>query len=238
MGKILNQLKKDLRQMANPQKARDLARFFKTGKGEYAAGDKFLGVMVPQTRTLVKKYWNTVSLAETQRLLHGKFHEERLLALLILVKKFERGDKLARQKIYHLYLANIKSINNWDLIDLSAPRIVGAYLADRDQAILCRLAKSDNLWERRIAVLATFWFIARGEPNFALKIAENLVHDKEDLIHKAAGWMLREIGKRCGQAIEEEFLQKHCRAMPRTMLRYAIEHFPETKRKKYLHNKS
>ncbi len=230
--------------MADKEKAKNLQRFFKTGKGEYAEGDKFLGVMVPQTRLLVKKHWQGISVAETGKLLHSEFHEERLLALLLLVKKFEKGDEIARKKIFDLYLANTKYINNWDLVDLSAPKIIGAYLADPpshkamagEAKILFKLAKSKNLWERRIAVLATFWFIAKGESGFALRIAEILVDDEHDLIHKACGWMLREIGKRCSQDIEEEFLKKYCGTMPRTALRYAIERFPEEKRKKYLKN--
>ena len=220
--------------MADEKKAKGLQRFFKTGKGEYAEGDKFLGVMVPQTRQLVNKYWKEISLAEVKSLLHSQFHEERLLALLILVKKFEKGDEATRGKIFNLYLANTKYINNWDLVDLSAPRIAGAYLVGRDRSILLKLANSRNLWERRIAVLATFWFIAQGESGFALKVAAILVHDEHDLIHKAVGWMLREIGKRCRQADEEEFLEKHYKIMPRTMLRYAIERFDNKRRYYYL----
>lgn len=223
-----------MRRMASLQKANDLQRFFKTGAGEYAEGDKFLGVMVPQTRVLVKKYWKEISLDETQVLLKSGFHEERLLALLILVKKFEKGDDKIKNDIFDLYLANTEFINNWDLVDLSAPRIVGAYLYDKDKSILIELAKSKNLWERRISILAMFWFIGKGESGFALKIAEILVGDRHDLIHKACGWMLREIGKRCGQDIEENFLDKHYKTMPRTMLRYAIERFDNKKRKHYM----
>ncbi len=220
--------------MANAQKAKDLQRFFKTGSGEYAAGDKFLGVMVPRTRALVKKYWNELCLADAKILLASEFHEERLLALLALVKKFENGDEKSRKQIFNLYLKNTKFINNWDLVDLSAPNIVGAYLEDKDKNILFMLAKSKNLWERRIAMLATFWFIKKGDCEVARGIAAMLLGDREDLIHKAAGWMLREIGKNCGQAILEEFLQKNYKNMPRTTLRYAIERFDEKKRKYYL----
>jgi len=223
-----------MRRMANPQKAKDLRRFFKTGKGEYAAGDKFLGVMVPQTRLMVKKYWQEISLEEARELLKSGFHEERLLALLILVKKFEKADESLRKNIFDLYLANTVFINNWDLVDLSAPRIAGAYLFDKDRSILIKLARSKNIWERRISILATFWFIAKGESEFALKIAEILVNDEHDLIHKACGWMLREIGKRCRQDIEEIFLGKYYKTMPRTMLRYAIERFDDKKRKHYM----
>ena len=233
--------------MADAQKAKGLQRFFKTGPGEYAEGDLFLGVMVPQTRAVVKKYWREISIGETQELLHSKFHEERLCALLILVAKFQKADEAARKEIFDLYLANTEFINNWDLVDLSADKIVGAYLDldSEDADILSELAKSGSLWERRIAMLATFHFIKKGEPRLALAIAEILVNDKQDLIHKAVGWMLREIGrpranfadkagKRCGQEVEEEFLQKHYKTMPRTMLRYAIEKFGDAKRKYYL----
>jgi len=229
---MVKKIQKELRQAANHEKAKLLQRFFKTGKGEYAEGDRFLGVMVPQTRKLVKKYWEEISSRETQELLNGEFHEERLLALLILVKKFKKGDDEVKKEIFDLYLANTKSINNWDLVDLSAPRIAGAYLENRDRSVLVKLAKSKSLWERRISILATFWFIGKGESEFALKIAGILVDDNHDLIHKAVGWMLREIGKRCGQEIEEAFLLKHCKTMPRTMLRYAIERF-DTARKRY-----
>lgn len=231
---LLLKIKKELRRLASKEKAKNLQRFFKTGKGEYAEGDKFLGVMVPQTRLLVKKYWTQISLANTKILLTSKFHEERLLALLILVKKFEKGNEIQRKEIFDLYLTNTKHINNWDLVDLSSPKIVGAYLGDKDKSILLKLAKSKSLWERRIAILATFWFIGKGKFKYTLKIAAVLINDKEDLIHKAAGWGLREIGKCCGQEIEEEFLRRHYQAMPRTMLRYAIERFDEAKRRAYL----
>ncbi|MCU0652883.1 MAG: DNA alkylation repair protein [Candidatus Pacebacteria bacterium] len=231
---FIGKIKKELRQGASEQKARDLRRFFKTGPGEYAEGDKFLGVMVPQTRGVVANYWKEISLVEIAGLLTSKFHEERLLALLVMVKKFEKGAAEEQKKIFDLYLASTKHINNWDLVDLSAPRIVGAYLEGKDKMILEKLANSKNLWERRIAMLAVFWFISKGEPSHALKIVEILVNDKEDLIHKAVGWGLREIGKRCGQDIEEGFLKNHYKTMPRTMLRYAIERFDGKKRQYYL----
>jgi 3-methyladenine DNA glycosylase AlkD len=242
MPEKLTQLKEELRQRADKGKAKLLQRFFKTGPGEYAEGDKFLGVMVPQTRQLVKKYWREISIAQTQELLQSKYHEERLLALFILVAKFKKADDALRKEIFDLYLANTKFINNWDLVDLSAPNIVGSYLYDPpshkakagESSILFKLAKSKSLWERRIAILATFYSIGKGEPQLALKIAEILVNDKHDLIHKAVGWMLREVGKRCSQELEEEFLEKHYRTMPRTMLRYAIERFSAAKRKYYL----
>jgi len=230
----LGNLREDLRQAANPQKAKILQRFFKTGPGEYAEGDIFLGVAVPQTRAIIKKYWREISIKETEILLHDKIHEERLAALLILVEKFEKGDEPSRKEIFNLYLANAKFVNNWDLVDLSAPKIVGAYLEDKDKNILLDLAESKNLWERRIAMLATFRFIKNGDAAMALKIAEILINEKEDLIHKAVGWMLREIGKNCGQKIEEDFLRRHYRIMSRTTLRYAIERFDEDTRQTYL----
>lgn len=231
---VIGKIKKELRQMADSQKAKDLQRFFKTGKGGYAEGDKFLGVMVPQTRLAVKKYWKEISLDETRELLESGFHEERLLALLMLVKKFEKGGDKMRKEIFNLYLANTKYINNWDLVDVTAPNIVGAYLEGKDCGILFELAKSKNLWERRIAMLVAFRFIKNGDASMALKIAEILISDKEDLIHKAVGWMLREVGKNCGREIEEEFLDKHCKTMPRIMLRYAIERFSAEKRRYYM----
>ena len=209
-----------------------LARFFKTGPGQYGEGDRFIGVTVPTTRKVAKEFKN-LPLAEVKCLLHSDIHEERLLALVILVGRFEKGDEAARKRIYDLYLANTKHINNWDLVDLSAPRIVGAYLETRSRKPLDCLAKSASLWERRISILATGWFIHYGEFADTLRIAEKLLHDKEDLIHKAVGWMLREVGKR-DVALLEEFLGRHCRVMPRTMLRYAIERFPEEKRRKYM----
>jgi len=230
----LENLRADLRQAASPQKAKMLQRFFKTGKGEYAEGDRFLGVAAPQTRAIVKKYWREISTREAEILLRGEIHEERMAALLVLAEKFEKGDELSRKKIFDLYLANAKFVNSWDLVDLSAPKIAGAHLEDKDKSILLKLAGSKNLWERRIAMLATFRFIKNGDAVTALKIAEMLINDKEDLIRKAVGWMLREVGKHCGQGAEEEFLDKHCKTMPRTALRYAIERFDEKKRHYYL----
>ena len=226
-----------MRQSANPKKAKDLQRFFKTCKGEYAQGDRFLGVMVPSQRLVLKKYKDAIGIGEITDLLKSEWHEERLTALLILAEKFKKGDDAEKKEIFDLYLENTRFINNWDLVDLSAPNIVGAYLYTRDQAILYELARSKDFWERRIAVLATFWFIKEGKAKFALAIAEILVGDRHDLIQKAVGWMLREIGKRCSQDIEEEFLKKHYKTMPRTMLRYAIERFSPERRKWYLAGK-
>ena len=181
----------------------------------------------------VAKEFKKLPLAEVECLLHSNIHEERLLALVILVGQFEKGDEATRKSIYDLYLANTRHINNWDLVDLSAPQIVGGYLETRSRKPLDRLAKSASLWERRISILATHWFIRHGDFADTLRIAKKLIGDKEDLIHKAVGWMLREVGKR-DVAVLEEFLDKHCRTMPRTMLRYAIERFPENRRQAYL----
>ena len=230
----LENLRKEIERLKNPAKAKILAGFFKTGKEEYGAGDKFFGIVVPKQRELVKKYWKEMEISEILKLLKSLYHEERLIALLLLVKKFEVGDEKERKIIFEAYLKNTKYINNWDLVDLSAPNIVGMYLADKDRKILYQLARSKDLWEKRIAILATFQFIKNKESNDALKISEMLLQDKHDLIHKAVGWMLREVGKRCSVEEEEKFLQKYYKIMPRTMLRYAIERFPEKKRQKYL----
>ena len=221
-----------LRSVADPKAAAVLARFFKTGPGQYGEGDRFIGVKVPATRKVAKEF-KSLPLTEVECLLHSEIHEERLLALVILVGQFENGDDATRKLIYNVYLANTQYINNWDLVDLSAPQIVGGYLEGKSRRPLDRLAKSASLWERRISILAAHWFIRHGDFADTLRIAEKLLSDKEDLIHKAVGWMLREVGKRDG-AVLEEFLGQHCRVMPRTMLRYAIERFPEKKRRKYM----
>lgn len=228
-------ISRELSRLGSSAKARFLAGFFKTGPGQYAEGDRFWGVTVPQVRAIAREHAG-MSLADIRSLLRSAMHEERLLALLILIRKFEEGDPGEREKIYKLYLANTRYINNWDLVDLSAPQIVGGFLLDRPKDILRKLAHSSSLWERRIAIIATFAFIKNGDSRQTLAIAAILLTDKHDLIHKAVGWMLREVGKRCSQEEEEVFLRKHYHHMPRTMLRYAIERFPEPLRQKYLHN--
>jgi 3-methyladenine DNA glycosylase AlkD len=222
-----------LRALGDPRKAEDLQRFFKTGTGEYGEGDVFLGIRVPVLRKLATEY-RDLTLGQAKKLLRSAIHEERLLALFILINIFAKGSDVAKRQIYHLYLEHTQFVNNWDLVDASAEHIVGAYLWDKDKAPLLELAGSSLLWERRIAILSTFHFIKRGEFEATLKIARLLLADSEDLIHKAVGWMLREVGKR-NLATEEAFLGKHYRKMPRTMLRYAIERFPEEKRRAYLH---
>ena len=229
---VINELQKRLKALGDPRVAESSRRFFKTGPGEYGEGDRFRGIRVPVLRSLAKEY-QTVTVPDAGRLLGSAFHEDRLLALLILVRLYTRGDEMLREEIYRLYLKNAKCINNWDLVDSSAEHIVGAFLWDRSRAPLGRLARSSDLWERRIAVMATFHFIKRGEFGETLAVARTLLSDREDLIHKAVGWMLREVGKRDPGA-EEEFLKEHHKRMPRVMLRYAIERFPEAKRRRYL----
>lgn len=224
----LENLRTDLQLLANPEKAKLLQRFFKTGKGEYGEGDIFLGVMVPEQRKVAKKY-SHIGLDEIQNLLQSKIHEHRLTAIFILILKY----KTKRKEIVDFYLDNLQVINNWDLVDLSAPKILGDYLSDKDRNILFQLARSNNLWEKRIAMLATAAFIRNNDFEDALNLSELLLNDSHDLIHKAVGWMLREIGKR-DQKVEEKFLRKHYKTMPRTMLRYAIEKFDKDKREFYL----
>lgn len=228
----LSELKKEIKKNANPVKAAGLQRFFKTGPGEYGQGDKFLGIMVPVQRLLAKKYI-ALSLPEIKELLYSDTHEIRLIALLILVEQYKKADDHLREDIFTFYHLHRKKINNWDLVDLTADRISGSYLMDKDKTLLYKLAESNNLWERRIAVMSTFHFIKNNSFGDSLRIALILLNDKHDLIHKAVGWMLREIGNR-NINTEEIFLKKHYKKMPRTMLRYAIEKFPEKKRLAYL----
>lgn len=231
-AETVKKIQQELRRCGDKIIAEHSQRYFKTGKGEYAEGDKFLGLRVPVLRKMVKKH-RGITIDDCVKLLSSEFHEERLFALLSLVEIYKRSDEAAREKIFKLYIKNTRHINNWDLIDLSAPNIIGSYLHDRDRKILYKLTKSKSLWERRIAVMATFYFIRENDFNDSLKIAELLLQDKEDLIHKATGWMLREIWKRDSKAAES-FLKSHVQIMPRTMLRYAIEKMPEERRLKYL----
>ena len=227
-----NEISNRLQKMGNKEDARFLQGFFKTGPGQYGEGDIFLGIRVPAVRKLAKEYKNLPH-EEIPSLLQSPYHEVRLFALISLVNDFTKGYEPTQKKIYDLYLANTRYINNWDLVDISAPNIVGAYLFTGNRERLYQLAKSKSLWERRIAVLATFYFIKNNQFENSIKIAEILLQDKEDLIHKAVGWMLREIGKRDTEILEA-FLRKHCRTMPRTMLRYAIERFTPAVRKRFL----
>jgi len=222
-GINLNRIKKELEKKRDKEQAKRLSRFFKTGKGQYGEGDVFWGIKVPVQREIVKMF-KEASLKEIQELLDDEIHECRLTGLLILVQKYKKAEN--KKEIFDFYLKNTKRINNWDLVDLSAPNIVGDFLLNKkkERKVLYSLARSKNLWERRIAVLSSFAFIRDKQFDDALKISKMLLKDKHDLIHKAIGWMLRELGKR-DKNVEVRFLEKHCKTMPRTMLRYAIEKF-------------
>lgn len=231
--KTLLSLRKLLKSYYNKERSEHSKRFFKTGPGEYGEGDEFLGMSVPEERKISKEYI-LLSLSDVERLLHSKIHEERTIALMILVYKYDKLNEESEKKIiFDLYLRNTEWINNWDLVDVTAPNIVGNYLLEKDRKILYKLANSKSLWEKRIAIISTFAFIRKNQFSDTLKISEILLNDKHDLIHKAVGWMLREVGKR-DQKTEEDFLKRYNKIMPRTMLRYAIERFPEILRKKYM----
>ena len=204
-------------------------RFFKCGPGEYGEGDVFIGVTVPAQRAIARQF-SDLPLGEVDRLLTSRIHEERLTALLILVHRFTRGDERERKQIFTLYMKRLRFINNWDLVDSSAAQIVGGWLADKPRGLLDRLARSTLLWSRRVAMIATYHYIQRGEHRDAIRIATILVNDPHDLIHKAVGWMLREVGKRASDAALDAFLERHAATMPRTMLRYAIERLPARER--------
>ncbi|MFA6529015.1 MAG: DNA alkylation repair protein [Candidatus Gracilibacteria bacterium] len=230
----MKELIKELATYSDKKRAKHSAGFFKTGKGEYGEGDIFIGVRVPEQRIVAKKYFKKISIWETFKLLNSKIHEQRLTALIILDYKFPKLSDQDQKEVVDLYLKNTKYINNWDLVDSSAHLILGAYMIKHkeDRKILYKLAKSKNIWERRIAMLTTFAFIKKNDYKDALKIAEILLKDSHDLIHKAVGWMLREIGNR-NLKVEEDFLMKYCEKMPRVMLRYAIEKFNDEKKKIY-----
>jgi 3-methyladenine DNA glycosylase AlkD len=228
----LKQLKSELNKLADKKQAAILAGFFKTGLGQYGAGDIFLGIKVPVQRAVARSYEN-LSLVELQKLLNNKIHEYRLIALMILLSQYKKADSAGKKKIVKFYLRNTKNINNWDLVDLSCHYILGDYLLAKPRGILYKLAGSKNLWEKRISIISTFAFIRNKEFSDTLKICEILLNDRHDLIHKATGWMLREAGKR-DEAVLMRFLDKHYKTMPRTMLRYAIEKLDNKKRKFYL----
>ena len=225
-------IQRELESLADPCHAAILQRFFKTGPGEYGEGDRFRGIRVPVLRKLARKYRH-LSLAEGGRLVQSAFHEDRLLALLILIHLYYQGDGAVRGAIHCLYLEHRSFVNNWDLVDISAPHLLGHYLRNRNTDLLTRLADSRVVWERRMAIIATFHFIKQGDHDETLRVARLLLGDPEDLIHKAVGWMLREVGKR-DVAVLQRFLGQHGQAMPRTMLRYAIERLPEQERRAYL----
>ena len=230
--KTAREVKQVLKRLGNPERAKFALRYFKTGAGQYGEGDKFLGISAPNLRKTARIY-RELETDDILKLLHSPWHEERVLALLIWNHQFLKGTPSTRQKIHRLYLKNSACINNWDLVDCSAEIVVGKHLLDKETGILQKLAMSKNLWERRIAMISTFAFIREKRFDLPMEIARRLIHDKEDLIHKASGWMLREIGKR-DSSVLDQFLAEHATRMPRTMLRYSIEKFPEIKRKKYL----
>jgi 3-methyladenine DNA glycosylase AlkD len=229
---MIDKILKELKSKKNPVDAGILSWFFKTGKGQYGEGDVFWGIRVPVIREIVKKF-KEASLKDVQELLDSKVHEHRLTGLLILVERYKQKEN--KKEIYDFYLKNTKNINNWDLVDLTAPNIVGNFLLEKkkERKILYSLVKSSNLWERRISILSTFTLLRNKEYEDTLKLSKILLNDKHDLIHKAVGWMLRELGKR-DKAIEIEFLEKHCKVMPRTMLRYSLEKFDVKEREKYM----
>jgi 3-methyladenine DNA glycosylase AlkD len=229
---VSREVRARVRAAADPRSVAILQRFFKTGPGEYGEGDVFIGVRVPALRAICRHCAN-LPLSRIRSLLRSRIHEERALALMLLVEAFRRADEAGRTRIYRMYLDSTAYINNWDLVDQSAPQIVGGYLHNRSRAPLRRLAKSRVLWERRIGIVATQHFIRQGDFDDTFRIADLLLGDEHDLIHKAVGWMLREAGKRDGAALRQ-FLNPRAGRMPRTMLRYAIERFPADERQKYL----
>jgi 3-methyladenine DNA glycosylase AlkD len=229
---VIDKIKKDLQALSNPEKAAFLPRFFKALPGGYAEGDIFIGVTVPNIRAVARRYPD-LTLPNVKRLLSSGIHEHRLTALLILADQFTRAGKSMREKIAAFYLDNLKHVNNWDLVDLSAHKVLGAFLFDRDRTILYILCRSDHLWSQRVSIMSTFFFIRKGQFDDTFRLAAELLSHRHDLIHKAVGWMLREVGKRDKKA-EVIFLKKHYREMPRTMLRYAIEKFPYEERQRYL----
>jgi 3-methyladenine DNA glycosylase AlkD len=227
------ELKETLRSFASPERAEVTRSFFKMGPGEYSEGDQFLGIRIPDLRSLVKKA-DAVTLRQAVTLLRSEWHEERFMALLLMENRFERaGEESLREEIVNAYLANTRWVNNWDLVDASAPSILGAWLLARKRSVLTELVRSENLWERRIAIVSTLTLIRAGEFGDTLRLTERLLGDPEDLMHKACGWMLREVGKK-DRDILISFLGKHASGMPRTMLRYAIERFPQQERQAWL----
>lgn len=226
-------IQSELKKLSNKKYAIHSQRFFKTGKGEYAEGDLFLGIRVPKLRQVAKKH-KDLSLDETLKLVKSKYHEERLLGLIILVNQYTNAkSQTTKNRLYKSYLSHFEFINNWDLVDVTCPKIIGPHLEERDRSVLHKWAKSKHLWTRRIAIVSTYWFIRQEDLKDCFAISERLLHDNHDLIHKAVGWMLREAGKRDLNALEQ-FLTKYCQSMPRTMLRYAIERLPESQRQRYL----
>ncbi len=229
----LSEIKKLIKTSGIAERAKASAWFFKTGKGQYGYGDIFVGITVPEQRKIAKKFYKTIFLTEVSKLLQSKIHEDRFIALEILVMKFENGNPSEQKQVVDLYLKSTKYVNNWDLVDTSANYILGAYLYERPRKILYKLAKSESLWEKRISIISTSYFIGKNDFKDCLEISKLLLKDDHDLIHKAVGWMLREVGKR-DLKTEQKFLDEYATKMSRTTLRYAIERFPEPVRQKYL----
>ncbi len=229
---MYKEIQKELEIKSSKERARVSQSFFKTGKGQYGEGDIFIGVTVPEQRKIAKKY-ALASLKDIELLLKSTIHEHRLTALIILINQFRKAKEVQKKEIFDFYMQNKKEVNSWDLVDLSAPSILGVYLLDKDKDILYELTQSSDLWEKRIAIVATLAFIRKNKFEDTLKISEIFLTEKQDLMHKAVGWMLREVGKK-EERVLENFLKKHYKGMPRTMLRYAIEKFPQEKRKHYL----
>lgn len=233
MSDLSEKIKKELIAVADKERAKNLARFFKTGKGEYGEGDKFLGITLPEQKEIVKKYFQRVTLRDVEILLKSPFHEMRVTGAAMLVSKYKKSDKDQKKEIYDFYLSHTKGINNWDLVDISCHKIVGEWLLDKSRSPLYRLARSKTLWERRISIVSTFAFIKVGDLDDSYKLAEILLGDKEDLMHKAVGWVLRECGKKDKTRLVG-FIKENGSRMPRTALRYAIEKFTKAERKKIL----
>ncbi len=229
----LKVVKAELQKKASPRRAQVLQRYFKTGPGEYGEGDVFLGLRVPQLREIAKRYFVNLSLGDIKKLLESKIHEHRSIAVMMLRLKTEKSIESERDILVHFLIKHRRWLNNWDLIDGNVDRILGPYLDGKKKDLLYRYARSKIIWERRIAIISTFHFIRLGKFGETLKIAKILLNDEHDLIHKATGWMLREVGNR-ERSVLESFLKRHCRKMPRTMLRYAIERFPERRRRAYM----
>lgn len=232
----LKLLLSDLESLKNPNRVKDFSWFFKTGPGQYGEGDKFLGIMTQPLRTVVDKYWQGLDFNDIEKLFNNPFHECRNVAVSTLCRQFAKASPESQKQIFDFYLAHTKRINNWDLVDISASRIVGEYLLNKDRKILYQLAKSNLLWDRRISIIATFAFIKNNDFQDTLKISQLLLNDKEDLMHKAVGWALREVGKKDLNTLTK-FLDEFTPNLPRTTLRYAIEKFPESQRQYYLHLK-
>jgi 3-methyladenine DNA glycosylase AlkD len=233
---VLEQVREALKAVSTTERAKANAWFFKTGPGQYGEGDQFLGVTVPQQRAIAKKFYKTLSFDAMEQLILSPWHEERLTGLFIMVLIYQNGDQSTKDKVANLYLANTRNINNWDLVDSSACYILGPWLdkSPYKMKLLTRLAKSENLWDRRIAVLSTFYYIKHGSTDEAFKIIEILKNDRHDLIQKALGWMLREIGKNCGEKMLTGFLDDNAKSLPRTTLRYSIERLSTAQRKTYM----